>query len=123
MNQQPVILEPNIRKKFQLFFGNRIKILYNVFERNDSRIPFFAFYELFNFVFDSPAIKPETSLKYLLVILTKFVCFVFFRVLQQAIRSCSTINSHFDANCSALFTKFCFENFFKLFYVLKIFKS
>ena len=26
INQHPVILEPNIRKKFQLFFGNWIKI-------------------------------------------------------------------------------------------------
>jgi hypothetical protein len=42
INQHPVILEPNIRNKFQLFFRNRIKILYNVFERKDSTIPFFA---------------------------------------------------------------------------------
>jgi hypothetical protein len=47
INQHPVILEPNIRKIFQLFFENRIKILYNVFERKDSTIPFFAFFEWF----------------------------------------------------------------------------
>jgi hypothetical protein len=41
-NQLPVILEANIRNKFRLFFGNRIKILFNVFERKDSTILFFA---------------------------------------------------------------------------------
>jgi hypothetical protein len=36
-------LEPNIRKKIKLFFWNGIEILYNVFERKDSTIPFSAF--------------------------------------------------------------------------------
>jgi hypothetical protein len=44
INQLPVILEPNIRKKIQLFFGNRIEILYDVFERKNSTISFFALF-------------------------------------------------------------------------------
>jgi hypothetical protein len=47
INRHPVILKPNIRKKFQLFFGNRIKILNNVFARKDSTITFSAFFEWF----------------------------------------------------------------------------
>jgi hypothetical protein len=49
INQLPVIMEPNIRKKIPLFFWNRIEILYNVFERNDFTIPFFGFFNDFRY--------------------------------------------------------------------------
>jgi hypothetical protein len=49
INQLPVILEPNIRKKIQLFFWNRILILYNVFERKDFTIPFLPFLDDFRY--------------------------------------------------------------------------